>query len=127
MHSTSQRHFLSTEHLGTEAIAAFVDNELPPRAMRRAQAHLMACPECRSEVAKQRQAARRLRDSQEIHVPANLRARLAAMNAESMKPMDSSATSAAQPDASHLAHRRPESLTAAFEQVVRNVRRGGNR
>lgn len=126
MHSTSQRHFLSTEHLGSEAIAAFVDNELPAKAMRRAQAHLMACPECRSEVAKQRQAARRLRDSQEIHVPANLQARLAAMNSV-LKPEDCSAAEISQPDAKKLAHRRPESLTAAFEQVVRNVRRGGSR
>ena len=122
MNTTSERHFLSTEHLGTEAIAAFVDNELPPRAMRRAQAHLMACPECRNEVAKQRQAARRLRDSQEIHVPENLRARLAAMNTEPKAAVDET-----QPDASHLAHRRPQSLSAALEQVVRHVRRGGSR
>ena len=62
------KRFLSTEHLGTEAIAAFVDGELSVVAERRAQAHLMACPECRREVAKQRQAAKRLRDLSLIHI-----------------------------------------------------------
>ena len=36
------KRFLSTEHLGTEAIAAFVDGELSVVAERRAQAHLLS-------------------------------------------------------------------------------------
>ncbi|WP_256882006.1 anti-sigma factor family protein [Corynebacterium amycolatum] len=113
------KRFLSTEHLGTEAIAAFVDGELSLVAERRAQAHLMACPECRREVAKQRQAAKRLRDSAPLHIPAELRARIAdfAGSCEDSEPHRS---------ARHLAHRPPESLSAALEQIVRGFRKGGS-
>lgn len=78
------RRFASTDHLGVEAVAAFVDGELVPVARRRATSHLMACPECRDEVARQREAARRLRDSGEIRVPAALRGRLAALAQETV-------------------------------------------
>ncbi len=113
------KRFLSTEHLGTEAIAAFVDGELSLVAERRAQAHLMACPECRREVAKQRQAAKRLRDSAALHIPAELRARIA--------DFAGSGEDCASPRSTrHLAHRRPESLSAALEQIVRSFRKGGS-
>lgn len=111
----SSEQFASTDHLCTEAVAAFVDGELMSAAHKRAMQHLLACPECRREVARQRQAAQRLRDSGEFHIPSDLRARLASLS-ESTVPSDA-------PDARNLAHRRPESLVAAVESVLRNLRK----
>lgn len=113
--------FLSTEHLGTEAIAAFVDGELSEIAERRAQAHLMACPECRREVAHQRLAAKRLRDSAALHIPAEVRARIANLAGACEDTDPARAISARS-----LAHRRPESLSVALEQIVRGLRKGGS-
>ena len=44
------RQFGSTEHLSTEAIAAFVDGELRMTAHLRAAHHLSLCPQCAAEV-----------------------------------------------------------------------------
>ncbi|MFC3848665.1 zf-HC2 domain-containing protein [Corynebacterium hansenii] len=110
--------FASTDHLGTEAVAAFVDGELSPSAHRRAQEHLLACGECRREVARQRQAARRLRDSSEVHIPADLRKRLASMSRDQM-PENA-------PGARRLSHRRPDSLAAFVESAWRTLRKSRN-
>lgn len=107
--------FSSTDHLGSEAVAAFVDGELAPIAARRAKRHLLACRECRDAVAQQRQAARRLRDSGELRIPAELRRRLAALSEEQF---DDDA-----PTARNLSHRRPESLSAFVEGVWRHLRK----
>ncbi|MBV7295063.1 zf-HC2 domain-containing protein [Corynebacterium sp. TAE3-ERU12] len=106
--------FSSTDHLGVQAVASFVDGELPPVAHRRATAHLLACSECRHEVARQRQAARRLRDSGNIHIPAELRSRLASFTEGEISPNG--------PDASHLDRRTPKSVTAALELTLRQLR-----
>jgi hypothetical protein len=66
---TPERRFSSTEHLSTEAVAAFVDNELQPTAFLRAAAHLSACSECSAAVDAQRQARTALRHSGEIRIP----------------------------------------------------------
>lgn len=66
------RQFGSTEHLSTEAVAAFVDGELRMTAHLRAAHHLSLCPECVSEVEAQRQARTALRDSCPIVVPSSL-------------------------------------------------------
>ena len=63
------RQFGSTEHLSTEAIAAFVDGELRMTAHLRAAHHLSLCPQCAAEVDGQRQARAALRDSRPINVP----------------------------------------------------------
>ncbi|AYJ32759.1 zf-HC2 domain-containing protein [Corynebacterium xerosis] len=110
--------FASTDHLGVEAVAAFVDGELGPTAHRRAQAHLLACGECRREVARQRQAARRLRDSGELHIPEGLRERLASLSRDQM-PEDA-------PGARSLSHRRPDSFAAFIESAWRTIRKTGN-
>jgi hypothetical protein len=55
------RRFGSTEHLASEAIAAFVDGELRMTAYMRAANHLAMCPECAAEVEAQQQARRELR------------------------------------------------------------------
>jgi anti-sigma factor RsiW len=66
------RRFGSTEHLSTEAVAAFVDGELRMTAHLRAAHHLSLCPECATEVDAQRQARTALRDSCPIVVPSAL-------------------------------------------------------
>lgn len=71
------RQFGSTEHLSTEAIAAFVDGELRMNAHLRAAHHLSLCPQCTGEVDGQRQARAALRDSCPIRVPTELLGTLA--------------------------------------------------
>lgn len=72
----ARNHFLSTDHLSTEAAAAYVDGYLPAAGQARADAHLARCPECRREVADQRDARHALRGSGPIHMPRDLRERL---------------------------------------------------
>ena len=48
---------MSVEHLGPEAIAAFVDGELAPRAEMRARTHVAHCKGCRREVLTQWEVA----------------------------------------------------------------------
>ena len=62
----------STEHLSTEAIAAFVDGELRMTAHLRAGHHLSLCPQCAAEVDAQGQARAALRESCPINMPSGL-------------------------------------------------------
>ncbi|UQX09707.1 anti-sigma E factor RseA [Candidatus Mycobacterium methanotrophicum] len=66
------RQFGSTEHLSTEAIAAFVDGELRMNAHLRGAHHISLCPECAAEVEGQRRARAALRDSGPIKIPSTL-------------------------------------------------------
>ncbi|NKZ14165.1 anti-sigma E factor RseA [Mycolicibacterium septicum] len=66
------RQFRSTEHLSTEAIAAFVDGELRMSAHLRAAHHMSLCPDCAAEVDAQGQARAALRDSCPIAIPNSL-------------------------------------------------------
>jgi hypothetical protein len=66
------RQFGSTEHLSTEAIAAFVDGELRMNAHLRAAHHLSLCPQCAAEVEDQSRARAALRDSRPIQIPSTL-------------------------------------------------------
>ena len=66
------RQFGSTEHLSTEAIAAFVDGELRMNAHLRAAHHLSLCPQCAAEVEAQQQARAALRESCPIDIPSSL-------------------------------------------------------
>jgi hypothetical protein len=66
------RQFGSTEHLSTEAIAAFVDGELRMSAHLRAAHHISLCPECAADVDGQRRARAALRDSHPIRIPSTL-------------------------------------------------------
>lgn len=109
------REFASVEHLSAEAVAGYVDNELPPVAMNRARIHLVHCEECRAEVIQQRRAAERLRRiaNEKVEVPSTLMAKL---------------TSIAQscpegPDAQEVAHPRGETLLAKVEVFYRAVRK----
>jgi anti-sigma factor RsiW len=66
------RQFGSTEHLSTEAIAAFADGELRMNAHLRAAHHMSLCQQCAAEVEAQRQARAALRDSHPIAIPRQL-------------------------------------------------------
>lgn len=66
------RQFGSTEHLSSEAIAAFVDGELRMTAHLRAAHHMSICPQCSAEVDAQGQARAALRDSCPVIVPSSL-------------------------------------------------------
>jgi anti-sigma factor ChrR (cupin superfamily) len=66
------RQFGSTEHLSTEAIAAFVDGELRMNAHLRAAHHLSLCGQCGAEVDAQKQARTALRDSCPVSIPSTL-------------------------------------------------------
>lgn len=66
------RQFGSTEHLSTEAIAAFVDGELRMNAHLRAAHHLSLCAQCAAEVDDQSRARTALRDSHPIRTPSTL-------------------------------------------------------
>jgi hypothetical protein len=66
------RKFLSTEHLATEAVAAYVDGELRMNAHMRASQHLEMCVQCRAEVEAQSAARSALRRSGEISMPPRL-------------------------------------------------------
>ena len=68
----SPRQFNSTEHLSTEAIAAFVDGELRMKAHLRAGHHLSLCGQCAGEVEAQGQARAALRDSRPVSMPSTL-------------------------------------------------------
>lgn len=66
------RRFSSTEHLASEAVAAFADGELRMAAYLRAARHIAECPECAAEVDAQQQARAALKDSGEVSMPTSL-------------------------------------------------------
>lgn len=67
------RRFNSTEHLASEAVAAFADGELRMSAYLRAARHIAECSECAAEVDTQQQARSALKDSGEMSMPNSLR------------------------------------------------------
>jgi hypothetical protein len=64
--------FAATEHLATEAIAAYVDGELRMNPYLRAAQHLAKCPECAAEVEAQQQARIALRQAAQRQISAPL-------------------------------------------------------
>jgi hypothetical protein len=66
------RRFGSTEHLSSEAIAAYVDGELRMTAHLRAAHHLSLCQQCAAEIDVQTQARTALRDSLPVNIPSGL-------------------------------------------------------
>jgi hypothetical protein len=90
------RQFGSTEHLSTEAIAAFVDNELRLTPHLRAASHLSLCPQCAAEVEAQRQARSALRESRPIAIPSSLLGQLSQIPLRSCNTADTADTGADQ-------------------------------
>lgn len=68
----SPRRFGSTEHLSSEAIAAYVDGELRMTAHLRAAHHLSLCQQCAAEIDAQSQAREALRESRPVTMPSGL-------------------------------------------------------
>ena len=66
------RQFSSTDHLSIEAIAAYVDGELPMKAHLRAGSHLSLCQQCAAEVEAQGQTRAALRESRPVTMPSTL-------------------------------------------------------
>ncbi|MGU3431780.1 hypothetical protein ACNHUS_02075 [Actinomycetes bacterium M1A6_2h] len=66
------RQFSPTEHLASEAVAAYVDGELRMNAYLRAAHHVSQCSSCAAEVDAQQQARGRLRASSEVSMPHSL-------------------------------------------------------
>ncbi len=110
----ASRQFGSTEHLSTEAIAAFVDGELRMNAHLRAGHHLSLCPQCAAEVDAQRQARAALRDSHPVRVPTSL------MGMLSQIPLHSDDDQAADQADADAAVRPAEQLT---DDVTRGRRK----
>ncbi|MBI3226928.1 MAG: RNA polymerase subunit sigma-70 [Mycolicibacterium cosmeticum] len=98
------RRFGSTEHLSSEAIAAFVDGELRMTAHLRAGHHLSLCPQCAAEVDAQRQARSALRDSCQISIPSALLGLLSQIPEEN--PADAAAEEASRQLAEESARTR---------------------
>jgi len=69
---SAPRQFSSTDHLSIEAVAAYVDGELPMKAHLRAGSHLSVCQQCAAEVEAQGQARAALRDSCPVAMPSTL-------------------------------------------------------
>lgn len=73
--------FASIDHLSNEAIASFVDHELPQVAVERAYKHLERCAECRAEVRKQLKAAHVLRAwHPDVHISEDLITKLCSLS-----------------------------------------------
>lgn len=90
--------FLSTDHLSTEAAAAYVDGRLPHAGQVRADTHLARCAHCRREVGDQREARRALRGSGPIQMPRDLLERLRSLEDAPDPPTRTDHASAAAPD-----------------------------
>ncbi len=60
------------DHLGLDAVVAYVDGELGLTAFQRASAHLVRCPQCAGEVAEQEAMARCLRSAELPRMPGSL-------------------------------------------------------
>ena len=99
--------FSSTDHLATEAVAAYVDGELPMKAHLRAASHLSVCAQCAAEVDAQGQARAALRDSRPVNMPATLMGLLSAIpqNAPQEQPPEPPPVDE-QPDRIHRGRRK---------------------
>ncbi|QGU07014.1 Anti-sigma-E factor RseA [Corynebacterium occultum] len=109
------KRFASVDHLGPEALAAYVDEELSAGATHRARVHLVHCPECRAEVRRQQGAAEAIRESNGFHqlrAPSDLMAKLAGI--EKSCPEGPGAEGGVC---------EPESLLDKIDIMVRLVRR----
>lgn len=108
--------FAPTEHLSSEAVAAFADERLPTAARDRALKHLGQCPECMDALQVQRSARYALRHSGPIPMPGTLAERLAHIAEESPRCSNSS-------DSAENVHGRSPSGRSAWQRLKSRVLR----
>ncbi|MGZ8179345.1 hypothetical protein ACXVUM_15555 [Williamsia sp. SKLECPSW1] len=104
--------FAPTDHLASEAIAAFVDGELRFAAHMRAARHLALCADCAAEVEAQGTARAALRTSGAVTTPLELLGQLSQIPTREIDLRDARARSARRGPLSapgfpvHRPHRR---------------------
>lgn len=91
-----QPRFQPTEHLASEAVAAYVDGELRMNPYLRAAQHISVCPECAAEVEAQQQARIALRRADQVSVPSGLHDNLTRIPAELPGTADAAHSPAAE-------------------------------
>lgn len=106
--------FAPTEHLSSEAVAAFADERLPTAARDRALKHLGQCPECMDALQVQRSARYALRHSGPIPMPGTLAERLAHIAEESPRCSNSS-------DSAENVHGHSPSGQSAWQRLKSRV------
>lgn len=120
-----RRTFLSTDHLSTEAAAAYVDGRLPQAGQIRADAHLELCGQCRREIDDQREARRALRGSGPIRMPSDLRDRL--RDLESLGPRENIARAGPETNDHRGAETADEhGADSPWSRLLRRLRRPGH-
>ncbi|APT92810.1 hypothetical protein CPHO_07815 [Corynebacterium phocae] len=105
-------------HLGPEAVVAFVDGEMPAKAMHRVRVHLVNCAECLAEVHRQRLAASWVRsedDTQGLRAPTDLLERLNGIAATKDPPV---------PPEPERHYASEQDLLDKIEMIGRALRRG---
>lgn len=75
-----------SDHLSTEAVVAYVDDELAPGPRERADQHLSACRECAAQVAAQNGARSALRTAETPCLPSALLSMLRAIPQDAELP-----------------------------------------
>ncbi|WP_040837648.1 hypothetical protein [Nocardia brevicatena] len=115
MSSPRSPRFRSTEHLASEAIAAYVDGELRMNAYMRAAQHLSLCPECAAEVEAQQQARIALRRAGQVSVPAGLHDSLTRIPLAELPGGGKPGTPAGSPRNEAVFGFLSESFTATFD------------
>lgn len=89
------------DHLGPEAVAAFVDGEMSSKSAHNARVHLVLCENCRDDVHKQRHAAQALRScngNDQVQVSESLLNRLRRIAGDASDASGASDVSAAAED-----------------------------
>lgn len=99
-------------HLTSDAVVAFVDDELEQRPHARATRHVAACPDCAAEVVAQRQARTALRGASCPSLPSSLLSSLRAIPQDTDLP-DAPAGLAVGPDGRLVSVLRPDACLVA--------------
>ncbi|MDK4251149.1 hypothetical protein [Corynebacterium propinquum] len=140
------------DHLGPEAVAAFVDGEMSSKSAHNARVHLVLCENCRDDVHKQRHAAQALRScngNDQVQVSESLLNRLRRIAGDASGASDAAednstegnrgqaaevseiggntSASAGKPRAEHAerSQKQPD-LLERLEKLARAVRRSSN-
>jgi hypothetical protein len=108
------------DHLSSEAIAAFVDNELADGPHSRATRHLAVCPECAAQIVAQDQTSSALRSAECPALPSSLMNSLRSIPQEADLP-GPPAGLAVSADGQLVSVLRPERLPAPDDVPIAEV------